>query len=374
LNIGVNTRLLLEDKLEGIGWFTFETLKRITQAHPEHQFYFFFDRPYSEKFIFSKNVTPIVLFPQARHPFLYYLYFEYAIPKALKKIKADYFISTDGYMSLSTDVKTLNVIHDINFEHRPQDLPFLQRKYYTHYFPRFARKATRIATVSEFSKNDMIQTYQVDGAKIDVVYNGCNEKYLPITASEQNNIRYKYTSGRQYFLFVGSLNPRKNTKNLLKAFDEFKKTYSSDIKLLLVGQVMWDDSDFKEIYHNMKFKTDVNFLGRVSSSELKNIIGSALALTYVPFFEGFGIPVLEAMNCDVPVITSNTTSIPEVVGDAALLVNPESIEAIRDAMLKIAKESSLRLSLIEKGRIQRNNFSWTKTSEKLWQSFEKMSE
>src|ERR1700749_1712289 len=112
MNIAVNTRLLLEDKLEGIGWFTYETLKRITKNHPEHHFFFLFDRPYSEKFIFGKNVTPIVLFPQARHPFLYYLYFEFAVPAALRRIKADYFISTDGYMPLCSGVKTLNVIHD----------------------------------------------------------------------------------------------------------------------------------------------------------------------------------------------------------------------------------------------------------------------
>jgi glycosyltransferase involved in cell wall biosynthesis len=372
LNIAVNTRLLLEDKLEGIGWFTYETMKRITQQHPEHNFFFLFDRPYSEKFIFGKNVTPIVLFPQARHPFLYYLYFEYAIPATLKKIKADYFISPDGYMSLSTDVKTLNVIHDINFEHRPLDLPWLTRNYYKHYFPKFANKASRLATVSEYSKRDIVKSYKLSADKIDVVYNGCNMQYLPATEDEQKKTRYRFSNGRPYFLFVGSLNPRKNTKNLLLAFDDFKKSYSSDIKLLLAGEVMWDDSDFRDVYHNMKFKHDVHFLGRVPSSDLKNIIASALALTYVPFFEGFGIPILEAMYCDVPVITSNVTSMPEVAGEAGILVNPNHTYDIKESMLSIAQDNALRLGLIEKGRIQREKFSWDKTAEKLWNSFEKM--
>lgn len=372
LNIAVNTRLLLEDKLEGIGWFTYETMKRVTRNHPEHNFYFLFDRPYSEKFIFGKNVTPIVLRPQARHPFLYYLYFEFTLPSALRKIKADYFISTDGYMSLSTSVKTLDVIHDINFEHRQQDLPWLAGVYYRHYFPKFAKKASRIATVSEYSKQDIIKTYSIDPDKIDVVYNGCNERYKPISETDQHKTQYRFSNGRPYFLFVGSINPRKNTQNLLRAFDEFKKTYSSDIKLLMVGEVMWNDSDFSEVYHRMRFKTEVHFLGRVSSVDLSKIIASALALTYVPFFEGFGIPVLEAMNCDVPVITSNVTSIPEVAGNAAIQVNPESAEDIKNAMLQIAKDVKLRTQLIEHGRIQRENFSWAKTSEKLWYSFEKM--
>jgi len=372
LNIAVNTRLLLEDKLEGIGWFTYETLKRITENHPEHQFYFLFDRPYSQKFIFGKNVTPIVLFPQARHPFLYLLYFEIAIPRILKKIKADYFLTTDGYMSLSTNVKTLNVIHDINFEHRPKDLPLLARMYYRFFFPKFAKKAARIATVSEYSRQDISTTYKIDSNKIDVVYNGCNERYKPLSEEEQIKTRYRFSNGRPFFLYIGSLNPRKNTKNLLLAFDEFKKNYMSDIKLLVVGQSMWGNGDFKEIYHLMKFKHDVHFLGRVSSSDLKSIIASSLALTYVPFFEGFGIPVLEAMYCDVPVITSNVTSIPEVVGDAALQVNPESVEEIKSAMLLIAKDDTLRNQLIEKGRIQRQKFSWNKTAEALWNSLEKL--
>jgi glycosyltransferase involved in cell wall biosynthesis len=374
LNIAVNTRLLLEDKLEGIGWFTYETLKRITQNHPEHNFFFLFDRPYSEKFIFGKNVTPIVLFPQARHPFLYFLYFEFAVTSALKKIKADYFISTDGYMSLSSKVKTLNVIHDINFLHRPQDLPWLTRNYYNYFFPKFAHKSARLATVSEFSKKDIVNSYSIDQNKIDVVYNGCNLNYTPANEEEQRKTKYRYSNGRPYFLFVGSLNPRKNIKNLLLAFDEFKKTYPCDIKLILAGQVMWDDSDFKDCYHNMKFKHDVNFLGRLASSELKSIIASALALTYVPHFEGFGIPILEAMYCDVPVITSNVTSMPEVTGNAGIMVNPNSTFDITEAMINIASNTNLRQDLIEKGRLQRNNFSWDKTAEKLWLSFEKMVE
>lgn len=372
LNIAVNTRLLLEDKLEGIGWFTYETLKRITKNHPEHQFFFLFDRPYSEKFIFEKNVTPIVLFPQARHPFLYYLYFEFAVSSALKKIKADYFISPDGYMPLCSSVKTLNVIHDINFLHRPKDLPWLTRSYYNYFFPKFAKKAARLATVSEFSKRDIVNSYGISSDKIDVVYNGCNLNYKPASEEEQRKTKYKYSDGRPYFLFVGSLNPRKNTRNLLIAFDEFKKTYPNDIKLILAGQVMWDDSDFKDTYHNMKFKPDVHFLGRVPSSDLKNVIASALALTYVPFFEGFGIPILEAMYCDVPVITSNVTSMPEVAGDAGMLVNPNSTFDIKECMLSIARDNDLRTRMIEKGRIQREKFSWDTTAEKLWNSFEKM--
>src|SRR6056297_1477961 len=159
MNIAVNTRLLIEGKLEGIGWFTLETLKRITNNHPEHQFIFIFDRPWNENYIFSENVTPVVVGPPTRHPFLWYVWFEYQIPRILKKYNADVFLSPDGYLSLSTKVPQLAVIHDINFVHRPKDLPWLKAKYYNHYFKKFARVARRIATVSYYSKEDNTHSF-----------------------------------------------------------------------------------------------------------------------------------------------------------------------------------------------------------------------
>jgi len=115
MNIAVNTRLLLKNRLEGIGRFTLETFKRITVAHPEHNFIFLFDRNYSEEFIFSSNVTPMVVRPQARHPLLFKIWFEWSVNKALKKCKADLFISPDGYLSLSSKLPAIAVIHDLNF-------------------------------------------------------------------------------------------------------------------------------------------------------------------------------------------------------------------------------------------------------------------
>ena len=121
----------------------------------------------------------------------------------------------------------------------------------------------------------------------------------------------------------------------------------------------------------MKFKEDVIFTGRLNTNDLHHVIASALAMTYIPYFEGFGIPILEAMNCDTPVITSNITSMPEVAGDAALLVDPFSIDSISEAMIYMYKDANMRLSLIEKGRKRKLDFSWDKTADALWSSIEK---
>jgi glycosyltransferase involved in cell wall biosynthesis len=372
LKIGINARFLLKDKLEGIGWFSYETLKRICIDHPEHEFYFFFDRPYDREFIFADNIKPIVLFPPARHPFLFYMFFEWSIADALKKYKIDYFISPDGFLSLRTNVPSLSVIHDIAFEHRPLDVPYLMRKYYHYYFPKFAKKATRIATVSEYSKQDLIQTYGISTDKIDVVYNGANEAYTPISDEAKKEFKIKFSKSEDYFLYVGSINPRKNLGNLLKAFDLYKETYKSKSKLLIVGKKMHDTSEVSSIYESMIHKEEVIFTGRLSNSDLHRALASAIALTYVPYFEGFGIPILEAYYCNTPVITSNTSSLPEVAGDAALYVEPDDFEGLSKKMDLIESDPELRAQLIHKMQGIKSKFSWDKTAKALWDSFEKM--
>ena len=155
--------------MEGFGWYTYEIVKRMVEKHPEHTFLFFFDRPYEQQFIFAENVEPIVLSPAARHPFLFVWWFEVAVASALKKHKADVFFSPDGYLSLRTTIPQVAVIHDLNFEHYPKDVPWLVRKYYNYFFPRFARKAAHIITVSETSKQDIIQQYSIAPSRISAV-------------------------------------------------------------------------------------------------------------------------------------------------------------------------------------------------------------
>ena len=366
--IAVNTRLLLKGKLEGIGWFTLETLKRMALNHPEHQFIFIFDRPYNPEFIFAENIKPVVIGPPSRHPVLWYLWFQFSIPWVLKKHKADLFLSPDGYLSLRTKVPQLAVIHDINFVHRPEDLPWLIARYYNYFFPKFAQIAKRIATVSFYSKEDIARSFKISYDKIDVVYDGINQIFEPLSETEKTEIRNKYTRGAGYFLFVGALHPRKNVSGLLQAFDTFKSETTNNIKLMIVGGEMHKTGDIFETYENMKFKNDVIFTGRVTTGELHDIFGAALALAFVPFFEGFGIPVVEAMSAGVPVICSNTTSMPEVGGDAVVYADPMKIDQITDAMIKLADDQQLRKNLVEKGFKQKNKFSWDETAHLLWES------
>jgi len=370
VKIAVNTRLLVKDKLEGIGWFTYESLKRITRQHSEHEFIFIFDRPYSDDFIFSDNITAVKIGPQARHPFLYYYWFNYSIPKVLNQYKVDLFLSPDGHLPLTSKVKSLSVIHDLNFEYYPKDLPYTERLFHRKYFPQFAKNATRLATVSKYSKQDIINQYKIDESKIEVVYNGANEKFIPLSDNIKKLVREKFTGGKPYFIFIGALNPRKNLVNLLKAFDDFKRTDRNSIQLLIVGEKMFKTNDIFETYENMNFKADVNFSGRLNGIELHKALASAMALTYVSYFEGFGIPIVEAFYTETVVITSNVTSMPEVAGDAALFVDPFSPEDISKALTKIATNPELRKSLISKGKIRKEKFNWQNTADKLWDAIQ----
>lgn len=365
MKIAVNTRLLLKDKLEGIGWVTYECLRRMVLSHPEVEFHFIFDREPDPKFIFADNVKPVVLFPPARHPFLYIAFFEFAVTRYLRKIKADLYLSPDAYLSLRSKAKQIAVFHDLNFEHFPLDFPKIHLWHYKKFFPKYAKKADKIITVSEFSKKDICECYGVNPDKITVAYNGANEIFTPVNEDVKEEIRKKYSEGKPYFMFVGSLHPRKNLARLFTSFDLFKKRNNNDIKLVIVGSKRWWTEPIKNAYEAMTFKDDVIFTGRLSAEDLHLVTASALASVYVSYFEGFGIPIVEAFKCDTPVITSNVTSMPEVAADAALLVDPFKEESIADAMEKIMDEN-MRKELIEKGRIRRQDFSWEKAAEMWW--------
>lgn len=368
VQIVVNTRLLLKDRLEGIGWFSYQVLKRITQNNPGVHFVFLFDRPFDEDFIFADNITPLVIGPQARHPFLYYTWLQVGVKGVLNRMQPDLFLSPDGFLSLGAKCKQLPVIHDINFLHHPGDSKWLTAKYYNHFFPKFANAASRIATVSQFSKNDIANSYHIQADKIDVVYNGINSFFKPIAEHEKTQTKFNYTGGNDYFVCVGSLHPRKNIPQLIRAFAAFKKESQSPIKLVLAGPSFWGTLDIKHQVNESGLKSEVIFTGRLADDELAKVLGSALAMTFVPYYEGFGIPLVEAMEAGVPIITSNVTSLPEVAADAALLVDPRNNSDIKEAMLNIWKNEPLRDDLIAKGNTRKQAFSWDKSAELLWQS------
>ncbi len=370
MRIAINTRLLIKGKMDGIGWFTFETTRRIVKAHPEHTFYLLFDRQPDSSFLFSDNAVPLVLYPPARHPILWWMFFEVSVPMILKKYNIDLFLTPDGFMPLHSKVPTLAVIHDLNFEHATENLRPSHQRYMKHFFPRFAQKAARIATVSQYSKDDIADTYHIDSKNIDVVYDGAHDLYRPHTDEEKQAIRDRFTEGKPYLIFISTILKRKNLTNLLLAFDRVKHTDSRGLKLIVVGSKVWWKDELAEAYNHMEHRDDVIMPGHVAPEELSALLSAAEALVYPSYFEGFGIPILEAMYAETAVIASNTTSMPEVGGNAALYINPSDAEDIAHAINKL-NGPQVRQRIIEEGRRQRVKFSWDITASLLWDSMMK---
>ena len=367
MTIAVNCWILRNKKLDGIGYFTVNAIAHLIKDHPEVHFQILCDKKFTETYFDFPNVTKHKLFPALRHPVLYVFYMEVVLPFFLRKHKPDVMVSADGYLSLSSACKQIPVIYDINFEHKPQDVKLKNRIYFKFFFKRFARKAKRIATISEYSKKDIADYYKLDPSTIDNVSCGINSDFLPLEEKEIMAVKNKWSGGKPYFFFVGSMHPRKNIKRLIDGFNLYKQNTGADFKLILAGSILWSKTEIEDSYTKSPYKDDIIFTGRLTDEDLQRMLGAAYALSFVPIFEGFGLPIVEAMQSGVPVICSNVTSMPEVAGDAAWMVDPFSIEDIAGGMEKLSTDNELRKQLIAKGHIQKKKFSWEQTARLLWE-------
>ena len=365
MRIGVNTRLLLSGTLEGIGRFTHEVLSRMVKEHPEDDFYFFFDRRCDVKYLYAPNVTPVVLGPQSRHPVLWYLWFEKSISKALLQNKIDVFFTPELYCCLSVDTPTLMIVHDLAYAHYPRHIPFSHRTYLQYFVPRFIGRADKIGCVSKATKEDVKTRFEVEEEKLFISYNGPTPGFAPLNEEEKTQVRNEITGGDPYFVYIGSMHPRKNIGRLILAYDQFRKDNpSSTHKLVLVGRLAWKSGRIKEAYDESPFKEDILPLGQIKNAS--RIIGAAEAMVYVSLLEGFGIPILEAMQCEVPVVTSNVSSMPEVVGEAGIQVDPKDVDSISKGMMEVLN-TDRRTIIIEKGKDRLSQFSWDGTAEKVYE-------
>jgi glycosyltransferase involved in cell wall biosynthesis len=371
MKIAIDARLLKTEPDDGISRFTYEVAKRLLTRHGEHSYSLIFDRKPDMSLTFGTACEILTLKPKSVHPILWYTWHEWQLPQILRKSGADVFWSPDGIISLRSTVPSVPVIHDINFHHRPKDIPRLTGRYYSSFFGRFAVKAARIQTVSEFCRDDIAVHLHVDPRKIDVAYNGVSEYFVPAGEEEILAYRKKITGGTPYFLFVGNFSPRKNIPGLISAYNTFREKSKLNHKLVLAGGRLYLNKETDSLLRSSPFRKDIILTGSLKHRELSILYSSAHALVFVPWFEGFGIPAAEAMKCGTPVILSDTTSLPEVGGEAALYANPGNPAGISDAMIRITGNENLREELRRKGFIQAAKFSWDNSAASVVKSLEK---
>lgn len=372
MKIAINCWVLRNKNLDGIGYYTINSVKEIIKSHPEVRFQILCDKNFTETYFDFPNVSKHPIFPALRHPFLYVFYIQIVMSIFLRRHRPNVLVSMDGFISLFSSTKQLPVIYDINFEHQPEGLKFWNRIYFRFFFKRFVKKADRIATISEYSKTDISEFYKIDKGKIDNVSAGINANFGLLDDEKIKQVRKKWSEEKPYFFFVGSMHPRKNIGKLIQAFSIFKRQSDANYKLLLAGSILWSAGEIKDAYEASEFKQDIVFTGRLSDQELQDVLGACFALSFVPLFEGFGLPVVEAMQSGVPVICSNVTSLPEVAGDAALLVDPLNVDAIAGCMKLLYHDNDLRSELVAKGFVQKEKFSWPRTGSLLWKSIKEL--
>ncbi len=312
-----------------------------------------------------KNFSPpATKLQKVREHIRYFFWKEVHLPLLAYRTKCDALICNDYVVPLfSFGVKKYPVFHGVNIWDGPQKYNAVWKFYFSLLALSGARTSTGILTVSEFSKSELVEKLEFERDKIHVIYNGPKK----LVESGSIDILKKYQlEESDYLLFVGVFEKRKNIPNLIRAFSKI----GNDVKLVLVGQRLLksevdDYPDIIRLISELKLEERVIITGHVKDPELKVLYENASLFVFPSLYEGFGIPILEAYSCRVAVIASNSTAIPEVVGDDGLLFDPSNPDDIADKISQVLEEDSLRLRLIENGENRLRFFSWKQSVDRI---------
>lgn len=358
----------LERIQAGIGYYTFNLIKHIMRLAPEHQFSLF-GRSGQEPNI-GRVTAPLTTDREldihlSKMPLkAYYYLWKYAklsVPDLIIP-GGDIFHGTSYLPLSSTHGKNIITIHDLYFLKEQKHVEQKARSFLPSEIKAAANLSDYIIADSESTRNDVINLLDISPDKVRAIPLASGENFIFLNDQEENRqIRVKYAGGQPYILFVGTLEPRKNLVRLVQAFSLLKKK-GCPHKLVLAGKRGWGFEEIFSTIRRLGLEQEVCTPDYVPSEELTPLYNGADIFVYPSLYEGFGLPVIEAMACGTPVITSNTSSLPEVAGEAGILTDPEDIEGLAQAMAKVLEDGELRKTLREKGLKQAASFSWDKTA------------
>jgi len=344
---------ILDTKPTGVGIYTINVLNQLDSYGLKYSLYSSMPKE-------NQNIENIII-PKYVRPYPYgklggilrFIINQFHFSFVAREYDIAYLLTPHGSLFLKNQIVT---VHDLLALHFPEQHK-LQYYYFKYFMPIILKNAKKIITVSESTKNDLIKFYNINSNKIKVIYCGIDRTFFTKKKEAKKYIKNKYNL--ENFIFtVGSSYPHKNINRLIEAFN---KLNDKNITLAITGKVGKYQKQMIESY-NIK---NVTFIGYVDFNDLPYFYSAAIAMVYPSLYEGFGLPPLEAMSCDCPVIVSNTSSLPEVCGEAAEYINPTDVESIKNGIIKVVYDKEYRQSLIEKGREQVKKFSWEETVRKI---------
>lgn len=286
-----------------------------------------------------------------------------SIPVALARARVDLFHAPHYVVSPLTQCPFVVTIHDCIHLRFPQYLPNqLAPRYARTMMQTSARRSRRVLTVSQASKQDIVHYLRVPPDKVEVIYNALDERLAtPPTKEEMARVRDRYQLDSPFILYTGNIKPHKNVDRLIEAYALLRKQGVVDAKLLIIGDEVSKYPNLRRLVHRHQLHPYVRFFGFVSDEMLATLYRLATVFVFPSLYEGFGLPPLEAMAAGTPVITSNVSSLPEVVGDAALLIDPMDPQSIADAMARVIGDHQLREELVRRGHDRVRSFSWQRS-------------
>ncbi|MFC1640628.1 glycosyltransferase family 4 protein [Patescibacteria group bacterium] len=368
MKIGVDIRLFAEGRRSGVEEYTEKILKHLLEIDSENSYVFFLNAFHAEagkeriqKLCDRDNVDIKVLnIPNKILNSSFIFLKRPQIDKLLGGL--DIFFSPNlMFGSFSSEVKRVLTIHDLSFEVYPEFFSKKQQWWHSVVNPkRQIEESSQIISVSEATKTDLIEIYDVPAEKISVIHSGVKK----VQCTKDQAVLDKYKIKGEYILFFATLEPRKNPLGIISAYERFRTMINDPVKMVFAGSKGWLDAKIRKAHEASEYHDDIIFTGPVSDSEKDVLYASSKMLLYPSLYEGFGFPPLEAMQCGIPVITSSGSSIPEIVGKGALLVDPYDIEGIAQAITELHLDNALREFLIKKSKRCVDRYSWENAARK----------
>lgn len=354
MKIGIDTQIIYGQKT-GFGFYTENLINSLSKLDSDLKFEFI-----------KPNKSEDLSTPQR------ILWDQFGLPKAARIKQVDLIHQTAFSVPIFARKKKVVTVHDLIAIEQGGDIPFWSRNYFGKFVPFTYKFADHLIAVSNHTKDDMVRLLNIPEEKISVVYEAADQKFKPIENQDKlNSIRKKYNLEKKFILHVGTLSPRKNIEFLIKVFAEVVGKHS-DYELVIAGKKGWYADQIIALAQSLNIKDKVNFIGYIDEEDKVALYNCAALLAYPSLYEGFGLPPLEAMACGVPVMASNISSIPEVVGEAGILLSPTDKKAWVNELDNLLNDNNRMLLYKEKGLLRAEQFSWDKTARETIKVYQKV--